>query len=213
MKNVLILGASGKIALLVEKMLDTQKDIHQTLYLRHLSKLPDKNQALGQVILGDVMDTKLLTRAMEHQDLVYANLAGKNIFQQAQNVITSMQQQVRRLVWISTLGIYNEVPGDFGKWNSKMLGSSYLSNYKKAAASIEASNLDYTIIRPACLQDLDEVDYEITTKEEPFKGTKVSRKSVASLITKIITQPQLYLQQSVGVNKPDTTGERRAGVK
>ena len=155
------------------------------------------------------MDTKLLTQAMEHQDLVYANLAGENIFQQAQNVVTAMQQQqVRRLIWISTLGIYNEVPGNFGKWNNKMLGESYLPNYKKAAATIEASNLDYTIIRPAWLQDLDEVDYEITTKDEPFKGTEVSRKSVASLVTKIITQPQQYIQQSLGVNKPHTTEER-----
>lgn len=209
MRNVLILGASGKIALLVEEMLQSRTDIHLTLYLRHLSKLPDKNQAWGQVILGDVTNTKLLTQAMEHQDLVYANLAGENIFQQAQNVVTAMKhRQVRRLVWISTLGIYNEVPGNFGKWNNKMLGESYLPNYKKAAATIEVSNLDYTIIRPAWLQDLDEVDYEITTKNEPFKGTEVSRKSVASLVTKIITQPQQYIQQSLGVNKPHTAGER-----
>ncbi|GIN90107.1 hypothetical protein J6TS1_02460 [Siminovitchia terrae] len=45
---------------------------------------------------------------------------------------------------------------------------------------IEASDLNYTVLRPAWLTDNDEIDYEITQKEVPFKGTEVSRKSVAS---------------------------------
>ncbi|MRE42408.1 NAD(P)H-binding protein, partial [Klebsiella quasipneumoniae] len=47
---------------------------------------------------------------------------------------------------------------------------------------IENSDLDYTIIRPGWLTDKNENVYEITAKNETFKGTEVSRKSVASLV-------------------------------
>lgn len=46
----------------------------------------------------------------------------------------------------------------------------------------------------------DEADYEPTTRHAPFKGTPVSRKSVAQLITSIIDAPELHLQASLGVN-------------
>ena len=65
---------------------------------------------------------------------------------------------IKRLVWISSLGIYNEVPGEFGAWNANILGD-YLVNYRKAVDVIEASDLDYTIIRPAWLTDKDEVEF------------------------------------------------------
>lgn len=57
--------------------------------------------------------------------------------------------------------------------------------YRKAADIIEASNLDYTIIRPAWFTFKNETDYEVTQKGEQFKGTEVSRKSVANLAVKI----------------------------
>ena len=88
-----------------------------------------------------------------------------------------------------------------------MLGK-YLVTYRKAADIIEASNLDYTIIRPAWLSDDDEVDYETTQKNEPFKGTEVSRKSVAALVVKLIGNPALEIRRSLGVNKPNTDGDK-----
>ncbi|AXX64976.1 SDR family oxidoreductase [Bombilactobacillus bombi] len=209
MTNLLILGASGKIAQSAEELLHQHKDIKLTYYLRHLNKLPEINKTWGQVIRGDVIDKTTLTQAMEFQNIVYANLAGDNIEQQAKNVVAAMKEQkVSRLIWISTLGIYDEVPGKFGEWNNKMLGESYLPTYAAAAKVIETSNLDYTIIRPAWLQDQDEVDYEVTHKGEPFKGTEVSRKSIASLVTDIVLDPNKYVQESLGVNKPQTDGDK-----
>lgn len=70
------------------------------------------------------------------------------------------------------------------------------------------SGLDYTILRPAWLTDNDEVDYELTARGEPFKGTVVSRKSVADLIVRIIESPQLHLHANVGVSKPNTGGDK-----
>ncbi|WP_242342876.1 NAD(P)H-binding protein [Anaeromyxobacter terrae] len=47
---------------------------------------------------------------------------------------------VARLVFISSMGIYGEVPGERSR--------SVLDPYRDSAAVIEASDLDYTILRP-----------------------------------------------------------------
>ncbi len=114
---------------------------------------------------------------------------------------------MKRLIFVLSLGIYDEVPGKFGEWNNATIGED-LKPFRHAADAIEASKLDYTIIRPAWLTDEDEVDYELTERDAPFKGTVVSRKSVADLIAKIIRSPNLHLRGSVGVNKPGTDGDK-----
>ncbi|KLD58596.1 NAD-dependent dehydratase, partial [Lactiplantibacillus plantarum] len=116
---------------------------------------------------------------------------------------------LKRLIWISTLGIYDEVPGKFGQWNNATLGS-YLTRYYAAAEVLENSDLDYTIIRPAWLTNKDEIDYEITQRHDPFKGTEVSRKSIAALVVKLTQDPTSNIRTSLGVNKPNTDGDKPA---
>jgi uncharacterized protein YbjT (DUF2867 family) len=82
------------------------------------------------------------------------------------------------------------------------------TGFRRAADAIEASGLQYTIVRPAWLMDEDEVDYELTPKDEPFKGTVVSRKSVGDLIAKVIANPELHVSGNLGVNKPNTDGDK-----
>jgi uncharacterized protein YbjT (DUF2867 family) len=151
----------------------------------------------------------LTRQVVEGKDIVYANLGGDDIEDQARSVVAALEAAgVRRLIWISTLGIYDEVPGEFGKWNHQMLDGGYLEPYSAAAQVIEASKLDYTIVRPAWLTDVDEVEYELTQKGEPFKGTEVSRKSIADLVVKLSLDPTRYVRGSVGVNKPGTEGDK-----
>ena len=54
--------------------------------------------------------------------------------------------------------------------------------YRKAADAIEASALEYTILRPTWFTGTDEVGYETTKKGEPEKGSVISQKSLATLI-------------------------------
>lgn len=93
------------------------------------------------------------------------------------------------------MGIYGEVPGeDHG---------SVLAPYRRSAELIEQSRLDYTILRPAWLNDRDEINYGTTQKGETFKNPSgvVSRKSVADLIVKLAMTPGLGFHQSLGVHK------------
>jgi uncharacterized protein YbjT (DUF2867 family) len=115
--------------------------------------------------------------------------------QMARAVVAAMDGAgARRLIWISSMGIYDEVPGQrYG---------SILDPYRDSAAIIEASDLDYTILRPAWFTDDDEVNYETTQKGEPFRGRVISRKSVAALVVKLAESPGLEVRRSLGVSKP-----------
>ena len=202
-KHALILGAGGQIARHVIAGLANDVDIHQTLFLRHARKLQGKIPANAQVVEGDVLNKSALADTMTGQEIVYAN-----IDEQAKAVIAAMQAAgVRRLIFVTSLGIYDELPGEFQKWNKAMIGEE-LKPFRRAADAIEASGLDYTILRPAWLTDEDEVDYEITTKGEIFKGTEVSRRSVADLIVKIIAKPSLHVRSNLGIDKPGTDGDK-----
>ncbi|XAW90464.1 SDR family oxidoreductase [Vibrio sp. CDRSL-10 TSBA] len=208
MSNVLVLGASGQIAQWVVKSLAGEPQINQTLLLRNPKKLAEFDSAQAKLVIGDVLDSRLLKSAMIGQDIVYANLIGDDLDKQAEAVIAAMQKTgVKRLIFVLSLGIYDEIPGKFGEWNDAIIGEP-LQYYRRAADAIEASGLDYTILRPAWLMDDDEVDYEITTKTQAFKGTVVSRKSVGDLIAKVIVDPNLHRGANLGLNKPNTDGDK-----
>jgi uncharacterized protein YbjT (DUF2867 family) len=101
---------------------------------------------------------------------------------------------VKRLIFVSSMGIYDEVPGEHH--------GSILDPYRKAAGLIEASDLEFTILRPAWLDDRDEIAYGTTQKGEPFKNpaSTVSGKSVADLVVRLATEPGLGIRQSLGVH-------------
>jgi len=210
MTNVLVLGANGKIAKLATAQLLENPDNHLTLFLRNSKRLADAANDRVKVVEGDAANEADLQAAMAGVDIVYANLAG-NIETEAKAVVAAMDAAgLKRLIWISTLGIYDEVPGNFGKWNHQMLDGGYLETYGAAAKTIEDSDLDDTIIRPAWLSNNDEVAYETTQKGEAFKGTEVSRKSIAALVTKLVSDPSQAIHESLGVNKPNTDGDKPA---
>jgi len=196
MTKVLILGAHGQIARVATDLFLTETDAHLTLYLRHVQRL----KALGhadrvRVVEGDVLDLKALAAAMAGQDVVYANLAGQ-LEQQARCIVQAMKEVgTKRLIFIGSMGIYDEIPGE--------RHGSILDPYRHAARVIEASELDYTILRPAWLNDHDEIDYGTTEKGELFQNAAavVSRKSVADLVIKLATTPGLESRRSLGVHK------------
>lgn len=197
--NVLVLGASGQIARFAIDLFLNKTDANLTLYLRQASRingLRDRSKRL-RVVEGDVLDLKSLESTMPGHDIVYANLDGQ-LEAQAKNVVTAMKHAgIRRLLWVSSMGIYTEVPGQNYR--------SVLDPYRDSAAVIEVSGLDYTLIRPAWLNDNDEIDYETTQKGEPFRnaGESVSRKSVADLIVRLAENPDMGNRSSLGVNKKE----------
>jgi len=208
MTSVLILGAGGQIARHVIEALDGDSDIRLTLFARNAAKLAASAPARAEIVQGDVLDAAKLEAAVAGKDIVYANLIGEDLDDQAKAVIAAMKAQgVKRLIFVLSLGIYDEVPGKFGEWNRGIIGDD-LKPYRRAADAIEASGLDYTILRPAWLTDEDEVDYELTAKGEPFQGTVVSRRSVGDLVARIVAKLDLHVGANLGVNKPNSDGDK-----
>ncbi|WP_125708458.1 SDR family oxidoreductase [Lacticaseibacillus porcinae] len=209
MANILILGAHGQIAQLATKQLLNETNHDLKLFLRRANRLNVTDANRETVIDGDVLNAAQLDAALKGVDVVYANLGNAQIENQAKSVVAAMDRAgVKRLIWISTLGIYDEVPGKYGKWNHQMLDGGYLETYAAAAKVIEASDLDYTIIRPAWLSNKNVVNYETTEKGEAFKGTEVSRKSIADLVVKLINDPSQHIKASLGVDQPGTDGDK-----
>lgn len=215
MTTIAVLGANGRIARIAEDMLLAHDDIELTLFIHTEDELGAdiKDNPRVTVVKGDAKNPDDVLNAINGADEVYANLAttqdsSADIIPMAKAVVDMMDKAgIKRLVWISSLGIYNEVPGEFGAWNANILGD-YLVNYRKAVDVIEASDLDYTIIRPAWLTDKDEVDFEITEKGELFRGTEVSRKSVASEVVELLLDPDKEVRASIGLDKPGTDGDK-----
>lgn len=193
MKNVLILGANGSLARVTTQYLLKNTVLHLRLYLRNARRLNNPEPSRVDIVDGDVMDYQKLVAAMEGQDVVYANLNG-NMKAAAENIVKAMQASgLKRLIFISSMGIYGEVPGE--------RYSSILNPYRDSAAVVEASDLDYTVIRPGWFTNQDVVDYQITRKGEPFQGHDVSRKSIADLIMRLIQTPDLYVHDSIGISE------------
>lgn len=213
MTKIAVLGASGQIAKLAEELLLKDDSNELVLFLRNPNKL-DKSKSdekREKIVIGDASRSDEVANAIKGVDIVYANLAGGNIEDQAKAVVKAMDDEnVKRLIWISSLRVYDEVPGKFGEWNKNILGS-YLTTYRAAADQITTSDLDYTVIRPAWLTNKDEIDYETTDgAHTPFKGTEVSRKSVASYINELVKNPTKDVRDNVGLNKPNTDGDKPA---
>lgn len=192
MTNLLILGAGGNIAGKVIDLLDDDDNIRLNLFLRRASRLRNRVGKYARVIEGDVLITDDLRNAMIGIDVVYANLAGE-LEQMARNIVQVMNEKgVKRLIFISSIGIYERPL------------KPALKPYRQSVDVIEGSNLEYTILRPTWFTDTDEVDYEITKKCEPEKGSVISQKSVASFIVKIVKSPDSYVRESLGINKPNS---------
>jgi uncharacterized protein YbjT (DUF2867 family) len=136
------------------------------------------------------MEYSVLKNTIKGQDIVYVNLAG-NLEAMVKNIVKAMEETgVKRIIAISSIGIY------------KTPLQPVLVPYRKLADVIESSGLEYTILRPDWFTNANEVDYVITRKGEPEKGTAVSRKSIAAFIGKIVENPDEWKNENLGISKP-----------
>src|SRR5271166_6144935 len=191
--KVLILGANGQLARNTTRVFLRDTDARLTLYLRRASRLKNPDPSRVTIVDGDVLDRPTLLAAMRGQDVVYANLAG-DMKTQAEHIVEAMHAaRVKRLVFISSMGIYGEVPGQSYR--------SVLDPYRDSADVIERSDLDYTILRPGWFTHDAAVDYQLTQKGDPFRGHDVSLNSLSDLTVKLATTPELEIRRSLGVSK------------
>lgn len=199
MKNVLIIGATGTLGSAARQAILDGTDDKLTLFARSANRIRISNPDRETVISGNVMNDADLDKALQGQDAVFAALSG-NLGAFAEKITQAMDRNgVSRLVFITSMGIYDEIPASVGGGN--LSSNPTLRTYRAAADVIEASDLNYTIVRPGWFTG-GPVDYEVTRKGEPFGGHDVSVSSIADIVKKLVDDDQLYSRDSIGVNTP-----------
>ncbi|PWG00311.1 NAD(P)H-binding protein [Levilactobacillus bambusae] len=206
MKNVLIIGATGSVGQVVRQTLLDQTDDQLTLFSRSAGQLAI-DQSRETHVSGDATDPSALRGAVKGQDLVFVALKG-DMPAFASAIIQAMDEEaVSRLVFIDAMGIYNEAPAE---WMGSQLDDPYndpiLAPFRVAADEIEASDLNYTIIRPGWYREpvMKVTNYQITQRNEPFGGPTTSRESIAAYVLALSQDDQLDNRANVGINLPKT---------
>lgn len=194
MTRILIIGANGQLARHTTPVFLQHPQVQLTLFLRRAQRLTNPDPARVRIVEGDATDRAALEAVMPGHDVVYANLAG-DLPRQARCIVAAMQATgLKRLIFISSMGIYGEVPGERYR--------SVLDPYRDAAALVEASGLDYTVLRPGWFNRDPAVSYTLTHKGEPFQGHDVSLASLSDLIARLALTPGLEVGSSLGVSTP-----------
>ncbi|CAJ1192451.1 hypothetical protein CPEBRM1_ABPJDJAI_01398 [Companilactobacillus paralimentarius] len=198
MKNILIIRATGSIGNAVRQMFLRKTDAQLTLFSRRVNRLK-LNTSREKAISGSVTDDTELALAVKSQDFVFVALSG-DMKTFAEHIVKVMDQEnVQRLVFITTMGIYQEIPSWLGD-SPEPYSNSILRPFREAADLIEQSDLNYTIVRPGWYTN-GPVNYEITQKGEPFGGHDVSRNSIADYVVKLSENNTLDNRSSVGINE------------
>src|SRR5271157_2500973 len=131
--KILILGANGQLARNTTRVFLRDTDARLTLYLRRAGRLGKSDPSRVTIVEGDVLDLAELQSAMKGQDVVFASLTGE-MKKQAEHIVKAMHATgVRRLIFISSMGIYGEVPDERYR--------SVLDPYRDSAAVIEKTDL------------------------------------------------------------------------
>lgn len=214
-----ILAANGQIARIVEHRILTEdqfKDVDLTLMLRNSSRLSDlADNPRVTVLEGDLNNPADVEKAVKGQDMVFNAVIDhdENGNRPTHNIINAMKKYgVNRLILTNLLGIYDEVPGEFGKWNRDTCFGGVVRDDNAAVVSdrlAAESGLNYTTLRLPWLNDRDEVKYTITHKDDQFVGVSGSRQSIADVVLKIVADPSFGSNDSLGIADPDTQGSNR----
>ena len=196
MKKVFILGATSPTGKVLLTHLQSSKNFDITCYVRSPEKLSSfKNLKL---IKGDITDQPSLSKAMKGMDIIITLLSGDTVKIQAENVIKSMKDNnIKRIIWMTGMGIHHEVPGPIKELLDKLVESQ--PNYVAAADLVMNSGLEYTLLRGAHLTDGNNKKYFTQKEGEPLRCNTCDRVAIAEFIGEIIDNFELYKNVSIGL--------------
>jgi uncharacterized protein YbjT (DUF2867 family) len=201
--NVVVLGASGNVAQAFIRQLTAgdMTNINLTLFVRNQRRLPREQVEKYPVIVGDAREFSDLQTALAEADYVLSFIGNgpldelANVFARA---IREADHPLKRVVWLSAAGIYNETVGQEGMYPKMMPG--YFGMHRKAAETIQDAGAPYTIIRPVQFNGRGASEPVISFGGETVYGQNVSRETVARVYVDIIRK-DAYENQSIGVGE------------
>jgi nucleoside-diphosphate-sugar epimerase len=203
--KVMILGAAGQIGKMVTDDLLTQTDFDLVLYGRNVSsRLSDKASDRVSFVDGEFEEFDKIKDHLVDVDAVYLSFVAKDDL--IKPLVKILEESgVKRFIAASVPDLYQEIEGKFQEWYRANTGIMWTSPYRKAADIIEASNLDYVILRITWLyNEVGNTRVQITEKGEPFVEAQVTRQAVSQFITDLLTNRADYHRASLGLGEPGT---------
>lgn len=206
MKRVLLLGATGTAGRAIAERLLSDTDNCITLFARRARDVCS-DSARTTVVNGNAENLADLRRVMEGQDVVYCAISGAALPGIAENILSAMAEyRGKRLIFMGAVGIYNEIPEDLDGQDNLDREPEQIPN-REAADRVEASRVNYTVLRPGYLREGAEDDFVLTGKGEPAKGYVTTIPSLIKLAVRLIQDETLYTRESVSITR-DMTRER-----
>lgn len=200
--HIAVIGAAGQISrMLVERLLD-ETDMTMTLAGRQVSKRVGLVDDRIRYVDGDMSQLDNVRQAIQEADVVYVNEASPALLDP---VIAAMKEAgVCRLIVAGVLGVYDEVVGDFGRWNEAMIGKWAPDNNRVVGARlVDESGLDYTYLRMTWLYNqAGNTAYKLIPQGEDYRGTQVTRQAVVQYVLDLLVDDTRDLAVSVGVVEP-----------
>ena len=142
-----------------------------------------------------------LKKALTGTDLVYCAISGESLPVVAANLVKVMPETgITRLLFMGAVGIYNEIPAEMDGDDNVDNEPAQIPN-RDAVDIVEASNLNYTVLRPGYLREGNPDDYVLTVKGEAAKGYISTIPSVIEFVKKLIADEKLYSRESVSITK------------
>ena len=197
MKKVVIFGAAGHTDKYITRKIRSMEDVEVTAFVRNPAKFSANEIEGVTVVQSDALNADDVKRAMEGQDILLCSLEG-DVLTMAKNIIDALPPtSVRRIVWITGMGIHGEIKGPRGV----MLGllAKQRPEYVKAADAIAASRVPATLLRCPGIQNGENTGYCLTQESEQPAKRNVDRAAIAQFMADVVTDEALGANESLGI--------------
>lgn len=197
MKKVVIFGAAGHTGKYITRKMQSLQDVELTVFVRNPAKFEGMDLTGVRVVQGDALNAADVQKAMEGQEILLCSLEG-DVLTMAKNIADAVEKTtVRRIVWITGMGIHHEIGGVHGIMLNML--AKQRPEYIQAADIIAASKATATLLRCPGIKDGDKTTYRLTREGEKPACWSTDRANIAQCMADIVQDESLGADESLGI--------------
>ena len=197
MKKVVIFGAAGHTGTYITRKMMSEQDVELSVFVRNPAKFGNMDLTGVNVIQGDALNPADVKAAMEGQDVMLCSLEG-DVRAMAQNIVKTLEEtSVKRIIWITGMGIHHEIKGIHGKMLE--MYAKKRPDYIEAADLIAESDAVTTLLRCPGIKNGDNETYVLTKEGEQPKRWTIDRAGIAKCMADMIKDEELGANESLGI--------------
>lgn len=149
------------------------------------------------VVRGDALNEEDVIRAMEGQDILVGSVEG-DVLAMAKNIVNTLgKTSVKRIIWISGMGIHGEVKGAAGLMYKTLAKTR--PTYIEATDLIAASPAIITVLRCPAINKGGDTSYDLTTEDEQPRCQNVDVVAIGQCVADLIEHEDRGVNESLGI--------------